>query len=597
MTNEKSDAEMSSSEPELPVPLLRALVPDGALLCDRFRVHNALGIPGTRAFAVRATDEFTGEEIVCKVPCRAEDGLFKSLLEQYLFLRKLKSPRLPSPLGFFRFQPTPASVAFPFLVMEWVRGEPADFWFPRRSILERLRMFLDVVEAVAGLNDEGVSHGDVHLGNVLVGDKGSAVLIDPESELYGSTVQNRTKIEGSIDDMRGLKGCLEQLLTDANPHVGRGLQERLGQDDLKLPTARELAVALRSLLASPRLPGEGLETIEESASRYKTSRDAKLLTYRTNRQLRDLEFRKLRDAVLPIAEKYGLKVEVSPDSGPYGLDSPVTNEEKSESGPHGTFVARSLTCQNDEGDKLHVGFQRESEFRRPWPAEPGLLSKGYLNVVIEGVSPAVLVNSLELWLREEAPTLIIPQPHRELSVGTEVLARAFRVLAGDIYPGVSRPLTMEPRGDTSIYVSQLKAYDRIFDTLGIPRPSVPNPDFTEPQTPRRDTLGFGLLRMALTLFPNHNLLNGKMGSSFRTLVRLPTAKRYEFVTKETEALAAQLRDHLNCIYQFDVRVDETTGPKLSFDIDAIMDQVPFKCTIQVDYTTDPGSGTIAFRSE
>ena len=48
------------------IPPLREAVPDGSLLCRRFRIQGGLGTPGTIAFSLKATDLLTNEEVVCK---------------------------------------------------------------------------------------------------------------------------------------------------------------------------------------------------------------------------------------------------------------------------------------------------------------------------------------------------------------------------------------------------------------------------------------------------------------------------------------------------------------------------------------------------
>lgn len=68
----------------------------------------------------------------------------------------------------------------PYLVMEYVRGEPIDQWCDahRLDVRERLRLFLAVCEAVEYAHRNLIVHRDVKPSNVLVTAEGSPVLLD-----------------------------------------------------------------------------------------------------------------------------------------------------------------------------------------------------------------------------------------------------------------------------------------------------------------------------------------------------------------------------------------------------------------------------------
>ena len=567
------------------VSTLRQLVQDGSLLCRRFRIKNQLGVvgvPGTIAFSMRATDELTDEDVVCKIPWRGEAALFQNLLNQYRFMRDLRSPRMPAALGFFREDELAHGEPFPFLVMELIRGEQAETWRHGKPLRERLRMFLDVVDTIADLNDRGVEHGDVHLGNILVESRGSGFLIDPDSQCLGSTFTDRVKAEGSTMDLGGLKHCLEALVEDEDPNVAAGLRERLGRDDLKVPTARELAVVLRSTLESKLLPGQSSEPLDHCASRYKDESAASVGIYRRNRQLRDLEFRRVRDLLKPMAEKFGFSVETNLAHGLLGVDSIVKPEEASESTPYGRFEVRELKCRTTDGDNLYFRFEGVPEFRRPWHDVPGLLSKGYLSVVFHGAQQAILMRRLELWFREGNTILGIREGDRFVTFGDGEIEHALRVLSGDTYPGIPEPVPPAARpwavADLQAQVVQhgvLKKLRIPFDRSGKARQK------------NKQSLGMAMLQLVLALSPEGARNHGILGTRFHDLMTLPIQKRHQLVAEETGKIVEFLRHSIGEVRRFDVRPNDSAGQVLIFDIDAKMDCGSVRVTLRSDNGSRP----------
>ena len=208
---------------------------------------------------------------------------------------------------------------------------------------------------------------------------------------------------------------------------------------------------------------------------------------------------------------------------------------------------------------------------------------------MNGVPQAVVIDELQLWLRDGNPCLVVRELGRTTPFLEEMLAREFGVLAGDVYPGISQPQRVVPSGAplSMADIAQQMVYYKLFDGLGIPRPSLTDfdPPSGKPKAP--NSMGFGLLRLALTLRPNHTLGNGGLGTMFSSIAQLPVPRRYEFVAKETASLITMLRDHIDSLYRMDVRVDDERGPKLSFDIDAEIKRVPFRGTLRADYSVDP----------
>jgi serine/threonine-protein kinase len=70
--------------------------------------------------------------------------------------------------------------AQPYLVLEYVEGEPIDRHCDdhRLGVAERLRLFLDVLAAVAHAHANLIVHRDIKPSNVLVGKDGQVKLLD-----------------------------------------------------------------------------------------------------------------------------------------------------------------------------------------------------------------------------------------------------------------------------------------------------------------------------------------------------------------------------------------------------------------------------------
>ena len=134
----------------------------------------------------------------------------------------------------------------PYLALEYIAGEPLDAWCKARalSIRDRLRLFLQVANAVAYAHGRLVVHRDLKPSNVLISPDGQAHLLDfgiatllDEAEVdrhltqeqgrvltpsYASPEQIRGETITVASDVYSLGVLLYELLTGRLPHaVGR----------------------------------------------------------------------------------------------------------------------------------------------------------------------------------------------------------------------------------------------------------------------------------------------------------------------------------------------------------------------------------------
>jgi len=129
----------------------------------------------------------------------------------------------------------------PYLVMQYVEGEPLLAWCAARalSIQERITLMLQVFDAVESAHDQLIVHRDLKPGNILVNRAGHAVLLDfgtaqllasgeqagaAEASMplvtarYASPEQVRGLAGGVRTDVYSLGAVLYELLTGAIPY-------------------------------------------------------------------------------------------------------------------------------------------------------------------------------------------------------------------------------------------------------------------------------------------------------------------------------------------------------------------------------------------
>jgi serine/threonine-protein kinase len=169
----------------------------------------------------------------------------------------------------------------PYLVMEYVEGEPIVAYADRRrlSVAERLRLFRSVCAAVQYAHQNLTVHRDLKPSNILVGeggvpkllDFGIAKLLGPDTESpglavtqtqvrlmtpeYASPEQVRGESVTTATDVYSLGVVLYELLTGRRPHVAEGDTLR----DLERRIVHEEATRPSAVLA--HMPGDTAEQV------------------------------------------------------------------------------------------------------------------------------------------------------------------------------------------------------------------------------------------------------------------------------------------------------------------------------------------------
>lgn len=162
---------------------------------------------------------------------------------------------------------------WPYLVMEYVAGEPIDRYLEGRPVEVVLRTFLQVCDAVGYAHQQLVLHRDIKPGNILVDSTGAAKLLDfgiakllqstegaedsqtveraytPE---YASPEQVFGRPIGVASDIYSLGVLLYRLLTGLPPYRFdngdmRGLVRALSDDDVTAPSRIVLATTTGSM--------------------------------------------------------------------------------------------------------------------------------------------------------------------------------------------------------------------------------------------------------------------------------------------------------------------------------------------------------------
>ena len=168
----------------------------------------------------------------------------------------------------------------PYLVTEFVEGEQLDRWcdYKRPKLRERLRLFLQVCDAVAYAHSELVVHRDIKPGNILIDADGTAHLLDfgiakvvsgpgldeatdesPHTPEYAAPEQVQGGAITVRTDVYALGLLLYWLLTGDRPQARGGpLAEQIERILERVPALPSAAVlpAMQALVSSSELVGD-----------------------------------------------------------------------------------------------------------------------------------------------------------------------------------------------------------------------------------------------------------------------------------------------------------------------------------------------------
>jgi eukaryotic-like serine/threonine-protein kinase len=147
-------------------------------IVGRYRILEEIGRGGMSAvFRASRLEEQFEHEVAIKLLHRSHDPdvLMRRFRAERQMLARLSHPNIAHLLD-----GASTGDGVPYLIMEYVRGEPVDAYCERRrlSLVARLRLFRTLCDAVHHVHRHLMVHGDIKCSNVLVNEDGIVKLLD-----------------------------------------------------------------------------------------------------------------------------------------------------------------------------------------------------------------------------------------------------------------------------------------------------------------------------------------------------------------------------------------------------------------------------------
>lgn len=147
-----------------------------AFLGERFRLHEQAGVGGMGT-VYRATDTLTGGTVAVKVLNAQADDVVERLELEGTLLAELRHPAVVRHVAHGR-----TSSNEPYLVMEWLDGEPLSRRLAREplTLAETVALARRVGDGLAAAHERGVVHRDIKPGNLFLvgGEPARAKILD-----------------------------------------------------------------------------------------------------------------------------------------------------------------------------------------------------------------------------------------------------------------------------------------------------------------------------------------------------------------------------------------------------------------------------------